>query len=210
MKRIVVEVATPSLPSSFRFGPPSIRARHAPILTGACVLELATDRTYEYLLPEYADLWTSLRQADEIITWNGNRGALLVLRRLFGAENFPITKHHVGISWGRHIDLCEVIEESRDFTVRVSLPKAIHLTLGERLKLKRPYGKAKSQERMQRCRLMTKNIGRLWRAYHHGDGMVVAVGRPLFAVNNPHASPDGSQTSLVRRARLPAGRPLVV
>jgi hypothetical protein len=137
-----------------------------------------------YGVDDGKELWAKIRGADEIVTWNGSRVAMLVLRRIFGAEHFPIKKHHVGIRWGRHIDLCEVVEEERCFSSRISLSKAVELSFGEDVALRRPVGAGKADENEQRARQIVEYTYRLWRAYREGDGLVTAGGFTLFHPQN--------------------------
>src|SRR6185369_514755 len=109
-RRIVLEVATSALPLSFRHGRLAARARHAPMLRGASVADAESGLVRFFSLDEYQELWRALRAADEIVTWNGNRVALLVLRQTFGAEHFPIRQAQVGVTWAGHCDLCALIE----------------------------------------------------------------------------------------------------
>jgi hypothetical protein len=187
-KRIIVEVAAGEMTLPFRFGRPAARARHAPLFRGASICDVASGQTRHFLLAQYRELWRMLREADEIVTWNGNRVALLVLRKLYGAEYFPIRQSEVGLAWGRHLDLCHVIESEGDLTHRISLAKAIELTFGEKPALDRPAARVAGEERARRCTAMAEQILRLWSAYHDGDGIALYGTRTLFHPENRQAA----------------------
>jgi hypothetical protein len=191
MRRIIVEVAPAEMPLAFRFGRLAQRAPHAPPLRGAGVLDEASGEFEFFRLEQYHQLWRALRRADEVVTWNGNHVALLVLRRLFGAEHFPIRRNHVGVAWGEHIDVCELIERERRLTHRISLAKAIRFTFGERVARHRPSGRICAEERVNRCRAATGQIFRLWQAYRFGDGLALQGGPTLFHPENSAGTADG-------------------
>jgi hypothetical protein len=187
-KRIVLEVASGEMTLPFRHGRPAARARHAPLFRGASVCAIGSGQARYFSLEEYHGLWRVLREADEVITWNGNRVALLVLRKLYGAEYFPIRQSQVGLAWGTHTDLCDVIESEGDLTHRISLAKAIELTFGEKVGLCRQAGRVPSEERVRRCNANAKQILGLWSAYHEGDGIALYGARTLFHPENRQAA----------------------
>lgn len=186
MKRIALEVDVAEMSQGFRFGRPAQRAPHAPALRGATLVDESSGRAKFFALEQYGELWTALRRADEVITWNGRHVALLVLRRLFGAQYFPIRREQVGLAWGRHIDLCAVIESERRLTHRISLAKAVQFTFGEEVQVRRPGRRTAADERIRRCDTAAAQIMRLWRAYHAGDGLSLQGGPTLFHAENPH------------------------
>lgn len=186
VRRIALEVVTAEQSQAFRFGRPAQRAPHAPALRGACIVSERSDRVTFFALEDYAGLWKELRRADEVITWNGNHVALLVLRRLYGAKYFPITRGHVGLAWGRHIDLCALIESERRLTHRISLAQAIKYTFGEEVRAEpaRRSRKLAPDDRIQRANTSASRIMRLWRAYWSGDGLSLQGGPTLFHPDN--------------------------
>lgn len=186
VRRIALEVVTAEQSQAFRFGRPAQRAPHAPALRGACIVAERSGRATFFALEDYAGLWKELRRADEVITWNGNHVALLVLRRLYGAKYFPIERGHVSLAWGRHIDLCALIESERRLTHRISLAKAVKYTFGEEVRA-RPSGRSRKlapDERIQRANTSAGRIMRLWRAYRSGDGLSLQGGPTLFHPDN--------------------------
>ena len=186
VRRIALEVVTAEQSQAFRFGRPAQRAPHAPALRGAFLVAERSGRATFFALEDYAGLWKELRRADEVITWNGNHVALLVLRRLYGARHFPITREHVGLAWGRHIDLCAVIESERRLTHRISLAKAVKCTFGDDAGPPSPDRPRKPAlgERIQRAHTAAERIMRLWRAYRSGDGLSLQGGPTLFHPGN--------------------------
>ncbi|MES2692521.1 MAG: hypothetical protein V4773_03540 [Verrucomicrobiota bacterium] len=187
MRRIAVEVVAAEMGAAFRFGRLAQRAQAAPVLRGAWVREEGAAEATFFALENYAGLWTTLHRADEVITWNGNRGALLVLRRLFGAKYFPIRRDAVGLAWGTHIDLCAIIEAERRLTHRISLAKAIKLTFGEEVRERRALKKIAAEERIRRGRVTVDQVMKLWSAYRHGDGLSLQGGPVLFHPDNEQA-----------------------
>jgi hypothetical protein len=165
-----------------------MRAAHAPLFRGASVCDVQSGAARYFALEHYRELWRVLRDADEIVTWNGNRVALLVLRKLYGAEHFPIRQDHVGMSWGTHIDLCDIIMREGDLTHRISLAKAIELSFGEKPALNRPAGRISGAERIRRCATTVEQIQRLWTAFHTGDGIALYGTRTLFHPENRQAA----------------------
>ena len=182
-RRIVVEVAATPIRLSFRFGRLARRAPHAPDFRGAAVVEASTGETSFYALENYEALWRELRRADEVVTWNGNRFSLLVLRKFFGAGYFPIKGQHVGLSWGAHLDLCEIVEQENRLSHRATLNKVLQVTFGETMRIGRPSG-SRSAQRMARCHQVTSQVLRLWRAYREGEGVALEGGPVLFHPEN--------------------------
>lgn len=192
MARVFLEVAPGELTLAFRMGRLAQRAAHAPMLRGAAVLEETSGEAVFFPLQNYHQLWRSLRSADEIVTWNGNRVALLVLHRLFGPEYFRIRKGTLQVAWAKHVDLCQIIERDGQLTHRISLSKAIKLTFGEQVAVRRPAARLSNDERRRRCLETVVQIRRLWNAYRDGEGIGLQNRAPLFHPNNTSHSAEGN------------------
>lgn len=183
-RRLAIEVVAAETDAAFRFGRPAQRASHAPVLRGAFVMGEESVQPDFYALEQYGELWKALRGADELITWNGNHFTLLVLRRLFGAKYFPITRQHVGLAWGGHVDLCEVIECERRLTHRISLAKAIKLNFGDEVRPRGAVRQRGADERLRRGHDAVGQVMRLWKVYRHGEGLSLQGGPVLFHPEN--------------------------
>jgi hypothetical protein len=149
------------------------------MLKHACVHDPAGNGYYHFTLAEHAALWSLLRQARRIVTWNGNRVALLVLRRTFGAEHFPVRGQHVGLMWGEHVDLCAKIDVERYPSPPLSLAKVALLSLGEQVVIRGPSVRGRASARRHSCEIRAALVGRLWLAYHQGGGLA-ATPRPIL------------------------------
>ncbi|KAA0252811.1 MAG: hypothetical protein EDX89_16690 [Acidobacteria bacterium] len=98
------------------------RVRLAPRPRLACLYDGTTGRYRHFLPDNMPALVACLKRADEVISFNGKRFDLPVLRRHHGLTG-PVPAH------GQHTDLCEVLEDLAGF--RVSLNQAATMNLGE-------------------------------------------------------------------------------
>jgi hypothetical protein len=89
----------------------------------------------------------------------------------------------VGIAWGRHLDLCALIDRHCRPSQRSSLAKVIEVTFGEHA---RGTGRVRLSECREHCLARVEQIRRLWHAYNTGDGIALPIGPTLYAPDNPN------------------------
>jgi hypothetical protein len=124
VKRIVFDIETQPFTEAFKDAESiHLKTRLAPRMRLACAFDESRS-TYRYFGPRGGRALARLLQsADELVSFNGKRFDVLILRRHCGLKGRAPLK-------GRQIDLCEITTAMAGF--RVSLDAAAKLNLGER------------------------------------------------------------------------------
>jgi hypothetical protein len=122
VRRLVFDIETEPISEAFQTATTiEERIAHVPAMRLACLFDETTGAYHFFLPGDAGSLIDRLREADEVVSYNGNRFDLLVLCRHHGLEGRIPEK-------GRHVDLWEVMREKSGFMV--SLDQAAKLNLG--------------------------------------------------------------------------------
>lgn len=136
------------------------RKKYAPKMRVACVYDEKENKHLYFEPHEADDLVRILQEASEVISFNGKRFDVLVLRRHYKLRGKVPLK-------GRHIDIHEILTGHAGF--KVSLDKAVSINFGEK---KHTDGRSKEsldiEELKEACRSDVNQTYRLWIEHNNG------------------------------------------
>ena len=163
MKRVCWDTETFSFPETFRLANSDVeRLPLVPEMRVACVFHEATGQFEFYTPHEIHALIACLKDADEVISFNGKAYDLLVLEAHYGLT----TKERAALNT-RHIDLCEII--AKQSGRRISLDNLSRRHLGERKAAKGSDMAALELDSLKAaCQSDVDQTYRLWRAWKDG------------------------------------------
>ena len=161
MKRVIFDIETEPFSAQFNDAQTdATRKKYAPKMRVACVFDEEEDK-YLYFEPhEAGNLVRTLQEADEVVSFNGKRFDVLVLRRHHELKGKVPLK-------GKHIDIHEILTDRAGF--RVSLDKAVRLNFEEKKHTDgRAMGVLDIEELKEACRSDVNQTYRLWVEYNNG------------------------------------------
>lgn len=161
VKRVCFDIETEPFSEEFRKAESlSAKQRHAPKMRVACVYFEDAEQYRFFTADEVQELIAFLKQADEVISFNGKGFDILLLRRHYGLTGKVPEK-------GRHTDVHELLTDMAGF--RVSLDKASRLNLQE---AKHTAGREMSgldlKTLKEACQSDVSQTYRLWLAHSQG------------------------------------------
>jgi hypothetical protein len=161
IRRVVFDIETELFPPEFRAARSNReRVKLVPRMRVACVFEEHTGRFRYFTERQVSALIDVLAEANEVVSYNGSRYDLLVLRRHYSLANRIPKK-------GRHTDLATILSRRAGFNVKLN--RAALLNLGES---KHTWGRETAKLNLQALKRAARSdvwqTYRLWRLYKQG------------------------------------------
>ncbi len=157
-KRIAFDIETFQFSQKFNKAKNSKqKEKYAPKMRVACVYDEDTKKYYYFQEKDAKKLIKHLKEASEVISFNGTGFDVLVLRRHYGLKGKVPEK-------GKHIDIYKIMSKESGF--RVSLNKAAQLNLNES---KHTDGRAMADLNLKKlkiaCRSDVCQTYKLWKLF---------------------------------------------
>lgn len=162
MRRVVFDLETEPFTAAFKEATTGAgRLGHAPSLRLACAYVEDLDEYRFYAPGEAGELIRLLETAGEVVSFNGERFDLLVLRRHHGLTD-PVPKEG-----GDHVDLCKLLSERAGFNVGLNMLAKMNLGEGKHTK-GREMEALDLEGLKEACRSDVEQTYRLWRLWRDG------------------------------------------